>query len=91
MCALLIVMIIIIAVSGIIVFVEILIVKYFIEEDDDKIGPVFERLAMWKLHKDNELVEPNELKCTITGKDVSNVLDAIFIYGSYVVMVIITI
>ena len=90
-CALLIVMIIIIVVSGIIGFVVIVNVKYFNEEDVDKIGPVFKRLAMWQLHKDNELVEPNELKCTITGKDVSNMLDAIFFYGSYVVMVIITI
>jgi membrane-anchored glycerophosphoryl diester phosphodiesterase (GDPDase) len=39
MCALLIVMIIIIVVSGIIVFGVIITVKYYNEEDVDKIGP----------------------------------------------------
>jgi hypothetical protein len=42
-------MIIIIVVSGIIVFGVIITVKYFNEEDADKIGPVLKRVVMWQL------------------------------------------
>jgi hypothetical protein len=46
MCALLIVMIIFIVVSGIIVFGVIITVKYYNEEDVDKIGPALKRVAI---------------------------------------------
>jgi hypothetical protein len=88
MCALLIVMIIIIVVSGIIVFGVIITVKYFNEEDVDKIGPTLKRVVMWQLPKDNNVGEFVEIKCKVTGKDVANMLDTIFFYGSCVVMVI---
>jgi hypothetical protein len=90
MCALLIVMIIIIVVSGIIVFGVIITVKYYSEEDVDKIGPALKRVAMWRSHKDSDVSESTEVKCTVTGKDVANMLDTIFCYCSYVVMVITT-
>ena len=90
MCALLIVMIIIIVVSGIIVFGVIITVKYYNEEDEDKIGPALKRVVMWQLPKDNYVGESVEVKCKVTGKDVANMLDTIFFYCSYVVMVITT-
>jgi hypothetical protein len=62
MCALLIVMIIIIVVSGIIVFGVIITVKYFNEEDADKIGPVLKRVVMWQLPNDNNVSESVEVK-----------------------------
>jgi hypothetical protein len=40
-------MIIIIVISGIIVFGVIITVKYYNEEDVDKIGPALKRAAMW--------------------------------------------
>ena len=47
MCALLIVMIIIIVVSGNILFAVIISVKYFNEDNVDKIGPALKRVVMW--------------------------------------------
>jgi len=88
MCALLIVMIIIIVVSGNILFAVIISVKYFNEDNVDKIGPALKRVVMWQLHKDNNVGEPVEVKRTVTGKDVANMLDTIFFYTSYLVMVI---
>jgi len=76
MCALLIGMIIIIVVSGIIVFGVIITVKYFNEEDEDKIGTALKRFV--------------EVTCKVTDKDVANVLDTIFFYGSYFVMILTT-
>ena len=90
MCALLIVMIIIIVVSGIIIFGVIITVKYYNEEDVDKIGPALKRVVMWQSHKDSDVSESVEVKCKVTGKDVANMLDTIFFYCSYVVMVITT-
>jgi hypothetical protein len=90
MCALLIGMIMIIVVSGIIVFGVIITVKYFNEEDVDKIGPALKRVVMWQLHKDNNVGEPMEVKCKVTGKDVANMLDTIFFYGAYTVMILTT-
>ena len=90
MCALLIVMVIIIVVSGIIVFGAIITVKYYNEEDVDKIGPALKRITSWQSHKDSDVGESVEAKYNITGKDVANMLDTIFFYGSYVVMVITT-
>jgi hypothetical protein len=88
MCALLIVMIIIIVVSGIIVLGVIITVKYFNEENEDKIGPTLKRVVMWQLPKDNDVGGPLEVKYNVTGKDVANMLDTIFFYGSYVVMIL---
>ena len=88
MCALLIGMIIIIVVSGIIVFDVIITVKYFNEEDTDKIGPALKRVVMWQLPKDNDVGGPLEGKYNVTGKDVANMLHTIFFYGSYVVMIL---
>ena len=88
MCALLIVMIIIIVVSGIIVFGVIITVKYFNEECEDKIGPALKRIVMWQLHRDNNVGESVEVKRKVTGKDVANMLDTIFFYGSYIVMIL---
>jgi hypothetical protein len=90
MCALLIVMIVIIAVSGIIVFGVIITVKYFNEEDVDKMRPTLKRVVMWLFHKYINVGEPLEVRDKVTGKDVANMLDTIFFYGSYVVMVITT-
>ena len=88
MCALLIVMIIIIVLSGSIVFCVIMTVKYFNEEDADKIGPALKRVVMWQLPKDNNVGESMEIKCNVTGKDVAYMLDTIFFYSSYVVMIL---
>ena len=88
MCALLIVMIIIIVVSGIILFGVIITVKYYNEEDEDKMRPALKRFVIWKLYKDNNVGESIDIKRTVTGKNVANVLDTIFFYGSYVAMVI---
>jgi len=90
MCALLIVMIIIIVVSGIIVFGVIITVKYYNEEDEDKIGPTLKRIVMWQLPKDNYVGESVEVKCKVTGKDVANMLDTKFFYASYVLMALTT-
>jgi hypothetical protein len=88
MCALLIVMIIIIVVSGNILFAVIISVKYFNEDNADKIGPALKSVVMWQLFKDNNVGEPVEVKCKATGKDVANMLDTIFFYTSYLIMVI---
>jgi thiol:disulfide interchange protein len=61
MCALLIVMIIIIVVSGIIVLGVIITVKYFNEENEDKIGQTLKRVVMWQLPKDNDVGGPLEV------------------------------
>ena len=88
MCALLIVMIIIIGVSGIMVFGVIITVKYFNDENTDKIGPALKRVVMWQLSKDNNVGELKDVTCKVTGKD--NMLDSIFFYGSYFVMMLTT-
>jgi hypothetical protein len=75
MCALLIVMIIIIVVSGIIVFAVIISVKYFNEDNADKIGPALKSVVIWQLPKDNNVGEPVEIKYKVTGKDVATMLD----------------
>jgi hypothetical protein len=48
---------IIIVVSGIIVFGVIITVKYYNEEDEDKIGPALKRVVMWQLPEDNDVGE----------------------------------
>jgi hypothetical protein len=78
-------MIIIIVVSGNILFAVIISVKYF---NADKIGPALKSVVMWQLFKDNNVGEPVEVKCKVTGKDVANMLDTIFFYTSYLIMVI---
>ena len=88
MCSLLIVMIIIIVVSGIILFGVIITVKYYKEEDEDKIGPTLKRVVIWKLYQDNNVDQSVDIKRTVTGKDVAIMLDTIFFYGSYVVILI---
>jgi hypothetical protein len=90
MCALLIGMIIIIVVSGTMVFGVIITVKYFNEEDTDKIGPALKRVVMWQLSKDNNVGELKEVTCKVTGKDVANMLNSIFFYVSYFVMILTT-
>jgi hypothetical protein len=52
---------IILVVSGIIVFDVIITVKYFNEEDTDKIGPALKRVVMWQLSKDNNVGELKEV------------------------------
>ena len=88
MCALLIVMIIIIVVSGNILFAIIISVNYFNEEDVDKIRPALRRFVLWQLPKDNNIGELKEVKRTVTGKDVAIMLDTIFFYTSYLILVI---
>jgi hypothetical protein len=61
-------MIIFIVVSGIIVFGVIITVKYYNEEDVDKIGPALKRAAMWHSHKDSDVSESVEVKC-LPSKD----------------------
>jgi len=78
-------MIIIIVVSGIIVFSVIITVKCFNEEDTDK-----KRVVMWQLSNDKNVGELKEVTCKVTGKDVANILDSIFFYGSYFVMILAT-
>jgi hypothetical protein len=73
-------MIVIIAVSGIIVFGVIITVKYFNEEDVDKMRPTLKRVVMWLFHKYNNVGEPLEVRDKVTGKDVANMLDTIFIF-----------
>jgi len=90
MCALLIVMIIIIVISGIIVFGVIITVKYFNEEDVDKMRPTLKGVVMWLFHKYNNVGEPLEVRDKVTGKDVANVLDTIFFYGAYTLMILTT-
>jgi hypothetical protein len=65
-------------------------VKYYNEEDEDKIGPTLKRVVMWQLPEDNDVGESVYIKRKVTGKDVANMLDTIFFYCSYVVMVITT-
>jgi hypothetical protein len=45
---------------------------------------------VWQLPRDNNVGESVELKCKVTGKDVTNMLDTIFFYCSYFVMIITT-
>jgi hypothetical protein len=71
-------MIIIIVISGIIVFGVIITVKYYNEEDEDKIGPALKRVVMWQSHEDTIVDDSMKVKRTVTGKDVSNILDTIF-------------
>ena len=71
-------MIIIIVISGIIVFGVIITVKYYKEEDENKIGPTLKRVVMWQSHEDNIVDDSMKVKRTVTGKDVSNILDTIF-------------
>jgi hypothetical protein len=61
-------------------------VKYYNEEDEDKIGPALKRVVMWQLPEDNDVGESVYIKRKVTGKDVANMLDTTFFYASYVVM-----
>ena len=76
-------MIIIIVISGIIVFGVIITVKYYKEEDENKIGPTLKRVVIWQSHEDTIVDDPMKVKRTVTGKDVSNMLDTIFFYFTY--------
>jgi hypothetical protein len=54
-----------IVVSGIIVFGVIITVKYYNEEDVDKIGPALKRVVVWQSHKDSDVSESAEVKCKV--------------------------
>jgi hypothetical protein len=43
--------------------VQLITVKYYNEEDVDKIGPALKRVAMWHSHKDSDVGESAEVKC----------------------------
>ena len=45
---------------------------------------------MWQLSKDNNVGELRDVTCKVTDKDVANMLDSIFFYVSYFVMILTT-
>ncbi|XP_071145195.1 acetylcholine receptor subunit alpha-1-B-like [Mytilus edulis] len=90
MCVLLIVMIAIILISGVIVIGSIMNAKYFYLENDKHIGMVMKYFTkLWK-RKMNKVVPIDEYKePTIRIKDVTEMLDSLFFYGTYILIVVI--
>lgn len=88
MCVLLIIMVIIIMISGIIVFGTIRISNYYHTENIEEISTSLRRFIKWRLERKSNVVlnvsKENEME--ISGKDVANILDSILFYGSYVVI-----
>ena len=84
MCTLLIVMIVIIALSGVIVIGAIITAKYFHQDSDVKTGVLMNYIASRILKKRGNKVVPLEDKEeALTGKDFSCVLDYLFLSGTY--------
>ncbi|VDI48423.1 Hypothetical predicted protein [Mytilus galloprovincialis] len=92
MCALLIVMIIIITVSGIILYGTTITIKYhnYKKKTDDIWSPL-KGLARWTMKRKCFCVEPAESagNVPVTQDEVVDALDSLFFYGSYVMMILI--
>lgn len=87
MCALLIMMVIIIFISGVIVIGTILNTKYFYLQDTKNIGNMLSSLLGIIYKKGIVPVNKNQ-DSTVTGKDIAGALDSLFFYGTYAVILL---
>ncbi|VDI73704.1 Hypothetical predicted protein [Mytilus galloprovincialis] len=85
MCALLIVMIIIITVSGIILYGTTITIKYHYKKKTDDIWSPLKGFARWAMKRKCCSAE----NVPVTQDEVVYVLDSLFFYGSYVMMILI--
>ena len=85
MCVLLIAMIAIISISGVIVIGSIISANYFYLNNSNNIGMVMKYFTKLWMRKKNKVVPIDEYKePTIRGKDVTEMLDSLFFYGTYI-------
>ncbi|CAC5407623.1 CHRNN [Mytilus coruscus] len=90
MCVLLIAMIAIISISGVIVIGSIINAKYFYLENDENIGMVMKYFTKLWLRKKNKVVPIEDYKePAIRGKDITEMLDFLFFYGTYISIIVI--
>ncbi|XP_063410515.1 acetylcholine receptor subunit alpha-1-A-like [Mytilus trossulus] len=90
MCVLLSVMIAIISISGVIVIGSIMNAKYFYLENDKLIGMVMKYFTKLWMRKMNKVIPIDEYKePTIRRKDVTEMLDSLFFYGTYILILVI--
>ncbi|XP_063420496.1 acetylcholine receptor subunit beta-type acr-2-like [Mytilus trossulus] len=80
MCTLLIIMVAIIAISGVIVYGTTITIKYHYTESMDAIWSPFIKLARWRVRRKLTLIEPFDPKkeLSVTKKDVIDLLDFLF-------------
>ncbi|XP_052090767.1 acetylcholine receptor subunit beta-type lev-1-like [Mytilus californianus] len=88
MCTLLIIMVVIITISGVIVCGTTITIKYHYTESMDAIWSPLIKLTRWRLRRKLNLIEPMdpEKEFSITKKDVVDLLDFLFFYGSYIIL-----
>lgn len=87
MCALLILMVIIIFISGVIVIGTIINTKYFYLQDTKKVGNMI--FAILRIIYKKGIVPVNKNQdSTVTGKDIAGALDSLLFYGTYAVIVL---
>lgn len=88
MCTLLIIMVVIISISGVIVYGTIITIKYHHTESMDAMWSPFIKLARWRVRRKLTLIEPMDPKkeISVTKKDVIDLLDFLFFYGSYIIL-----
>ncbi|XP_052083651.1 acetylcholine receptor subunit alpha-like [Mytilus californianus] len=90
MCVLLIAMIAIISISGVIVIGSIINAKYFYLENGENIGIVMKSFTIVWTRKTNKVVPIDEYKePAIRGKDITEMLDFLFFYGTYISIIVI--
>ncbi|CAC5375392.1 CHRNN [Mytilus coruscus] len=91
MCTLLIIMIVIITVSGIILYGTTVTIKYHYKKKTDDIWSPLKGLTEWIVNKKLRYVEQadSEQKVYVTKGDVVDALDSLFFFGSYMMMVVI--
>lgn len=90
MCFLLVIMIVIIAISGIITCGAIISAKYYYIEDIDDVWSLLVRFTRWRVKRKKNSVFPIDEKkeITATGKDVAHAVDFLFFYGSNIALMI---
>lgn len=88
MCTLLIIMVVIITISGVIVYGTVITIKYHHTESMDAIWSPFIKLARVRVRRKLTSIEPIDPKkeITVTKKDVIDLLDFLFFYGSYIIL-----
>ncbi|VDH98733.1 Hypothetical predicted protein [Mytilus galloprovincialis] len=90
MCILLIAMIAIISISGVIVIGSIISANYFYLDNSKNIGMMMKYLTKLWMRKKNKVVPIDEYKeLAIRGKDITEMLDSLFFYGTYILIFLI--
>ena len=90
MCFLLVIMIVIIAISGIITCGAIISAKYYYIEDIDDVWSLLVRFTRWRVKRKKNSVFPvnDKQEITVIGKDVAHAVDFLFFYGSTIALMI---